>query len=343
MKTILVTGGAGFIGSNFCRHVLDTYPDYRLIVLDNLTYAGNVDALSAEHLDQHVDRVRFWYGNVRNADLVSMLVGQAEIVVHFAAETHVTRSIFDNALFYETDVLGTQAIANAATKAKNLERMIHISTSEVYGTAVAPLMDEQHPLNPQSPYASAKCGADRLVYSYWATYGTPCTIIRPFNVFGPRQHLEKLIPRFITSVILGEPLNIHGDGMAARDFTHVADLCRAIDLVMHAPKEQTIGEVFNVASGQERSINAIADDVRRVMGRSDAAARKVTERPGQVFRHTGDAAKIKRVLGWKPQETWESGLQNTIQWYADHRLWWERQMWARTVPITLLDGRVVYH
>ena len=169
MKTILVTGGAGFIGSNFCKHLLESYPDYRLIVLDSLTYAGNADALGGEHLGAHVDRVRFWYGNVRNADLVTMLVGQADMIIHFAAETHVTRSIFDNALFYETDVLGTQAIANAASKAKNLERMIHISTSEVYGTAITPSMDEQHPLNPQSPYASAKCGADRLIYSSWAT------------------------------------------------------------------------------------------------------------------------------------------------------------------------------
>jgi dTDP-glucose 4,6-dehydratase len=343
MTTILVTGGAGFIASNFCRHLLDTYPDYRLIVLDNLTYAGNVDAVGPEHLGEHVDRVRFWYGNVRNADLVTMLVGEADAIVHFAAETHVTRSIFDNALFYETDVLGTQTIANAASKAKNLKLMIHISTSEVYGTAATPLMDEQHPLNPQSPYASAKCGADRLVYSYWATYGTPCVIIRPFNVFGPRQHLEKLVPRFVTSVMLGEPLNIHGDGSAARDFTFVGDVCRAIDLVLHAPTQKTVGEVFNIASGTARSINEIADDVRRIMGQPEAAARRVTERPGQVFRHTGDAAKINRVLGWEARETWETGLRKTIDWYNSHRTWWERQMWARTVPITLLDGRVVYH
>jgi len=343
MKNILVTGGAGFIGSNFCKQVLEAYPDCHVTVLDCLTYAGNADALEAEHLDKNADRVRFWYGNVRNADLVGMLVGQADIVVHFAAETHVTRSIFDNALFYETDVLGTQTIANAVTKAKNVQLMIHISTSEVYGTAAASLMDENHPLNPQSPYASAKCGADRLVYSYWATYGTPCVIIRPFNVFGPRQHLEKLIPRFITSVILGEPLNIHGDGSAARDFTFVTDVCRAIDHVIRAPREKVIGEVFNVASGAARSIKSIADDVRRVMGRPDAEARSVTERPGQVFRHTGDSSKIRRDLGWEPHETWESGLQKTAKWYLGHRSWWERQMWARTVPITLLDGRVVYH
>ena len=142
MSTILVTGGAGFIGSNFCKHIVETYPDYRLIVLDSLTYAGAADAVAAEHLGGHVDRVRFWYGNVRNADLVSTLVAQADLIVHFAAETHVTRSIFDNALFYETDVLGTQTIVNAASKAKNIKLMIHISTSEVYGTATTPSMDE---------------------------------------------------------------------------------------------------------------------------------------------------------------------------------------------------------
>ncbi|HUA55514.1 MAG TPA: GDP-mannose 4,6-dehydratase [Candidatus Sulfotelmatobacter sp.] len=343
MKTILVTGGAGFIGSNFCRYILEKDRDCRLLVLDSLTYAGDVDALGANQLDERADRVKFWYGNVRNADLVATLVEQADIVVHFAAETHVTRSIFDNAVFYETDVMGTQTIVNSVIKAKNVKLMIHISTSEVYGTAISPLMDENHPLNPRSPYASAKCGGDRLIYSYWETYGAPCVIIRPFNVFGPRQHLEKLIPRFITSVILGEPLTIHGDGSAARDFTYVGDICRAIHRVMGAPREQVLGEVFNVASGVGRSIVEIADDVRRLMGKAEAAARYVPERPGQVSRHAGDAAKIKRVLGWQPEESWESGLQKSIEWYLANRAWWERRMWARTVSITSLDGQINYY
>ena len=181
MKTILVTGGAGFIGSNFVRYILDKYDCYRVVVLDLLTYAGSMDNLPTEQLEKE-GRFVFWFGNVRNADLVDTLVSQAHIVVHFAAETHVTRSIYDNLLFFETDVLGTQVIANTVLKySDRIERFIHISTSEVYGCALTEVMDENHMLMPMSPYASAKVGADRLVYSYWATYQIPAVIIRPFN------------------------------------------------------------------------------------------------------------------------------------------------------------------
>jgi dTDP-glucose 4,6-dehydratase len=213
MHTLLVTGGAGFIGSNFVHYIRKKYPDYSVIVLDALTYAGTMDNLPASINEE--DNFSFWYGNVRNAELVDSLVAQSDIVVHFAAETHVTRSIFDNLLFFETDILGTQAVANAVVNhIRKVKRFIHISTSEVYGTAHADLMDEEHPLMPMSPYASAKAGADRLVYSYWATYDIPAVIVRPFNNFGPHQHLEKAIPRFVTSCILDEPLTVHGDGTA---------------------------------------------------------------------------------------------------------------------------------
>ena len=231
MKTFLVTGGAGFIGSNFVHHLFHKYPDYRILVLDLLTYAGSVDNLPTDFHDASSSgRIEFWYGDVRNASLVDNLVRRADVVVHFAAETHVTRSIFDNHHFFETDVLGTQVISNAVLRAENVDRFIHISTSEVYGTADSSLMDEQHPLMPLSPYAAAKAGADRLVYSYWATYQLPATIVRPFNNFGPRQHLEKAVPRFVTSCLLDEPLRVHGDGSAARDWIYVQDTCEAIDL-----------------------------------------------------------------------------------------------------------------
>ena len=175
---------------------------------------------------------------MRNASLVDTLVEQADVVVHFAAETHVTRSIYDNYHFFETDVLGTQVVANSVLKhIKHIDRFIHISTSEVYGTARAPRMDEEAPLMPMSPYASAKAGADRLVYSYWATYNLPAVIVRPFNQFGPRQHLEKVIPRFITSCLLDEPLRVHGDGSAARDFIYVEDTCRALDCLAHCDRD----------------------------------------------------------------------------------------------------------
>ena len=238
-ETILVTGGAGFIGSNFVHHVMQHMPEARVIVLDALTYAGSIENLPEASLREEDERVLFRYGNVMNADLVDALIAESTYVVHFAAETHVTRSIYDNKQFFETDVLGTQVIANAVLRHRNtIKRFVHISTSEVYGTAVTPLMDEDHPLNPMSPYASAKCGADRLVYSYWQTYDLPITIIRPFNNFGPRQHLEKAVPRFITSAILGEPLTVHGDGSAARDFVFVEDVCRAVLAVLNAPSEK---------------------------------------------------------------------------------------------------------
>jgi dTDP-glucose 4,6-dehydratase len=256
----------------------------------------------------------------------------------------VTRSIYDNYIFFETDVLGTQTIANAVLKYKDtVERFIHISTSEVYGTAVREAMDEDHPLMPMSPYASAKAGADRLVYSYWATYEQPVTIIRPFNNYGPYQHLEKAIPRFITSCMLNEPIRVHGDGGAARDFVFVEDLCRAIDSIAHADVSLVKGEVFNVASGMHRSILSIARDIVRMMGKDESIIQFVGDRPGQVFRHTGDIRKIQRVLGWQPNITWEEGLERTIAWYRNNRPWWEKQLWMRAVPIITKSGKKELH
>lgn len=345
-KTFLITGGAGFVGSAFVEHILTTYPRSRVVVVDALTYAGAIDSLPHDLvLDSRSDRrLAFWYGNVRNGELMSTLIGEADIVVHFAAETHVTRSIFDNAVFFETDVLGTQTVANAIVKAQGrTELFIHVSSSEVYGTALTERMDETHPLNPGSPYASAKCGADRLVHSYHATYAIPAVIVRPFNLFGPRQHLEKLIPRFITSVLLGEPMTIHGEGTAARDFTYAEDLCHALDLILQAPRERVVGEVFNVASGQHHTIRDIAEDIRQIMGRPDAPLLFLPDRPGQVQRLTGDWSKINRVLGWRPHHDWRRGIEKTAAWYAANGAWWEKQMWARTIPIVMPDGRVVRH
>lgn len=343
-RTILITGGAGFIGSNFVGYLTQAYPDYRIIVLDLLTYAGSMDNLPPAMCKADDPRYQFWYGNVCNADLVNTLVAQSDIVVHFAAETHVTRSIYDNLVFFQTDVLGTHTIANAVLKNRErIERFVHISTSEVYGTAEAPLMDEDHPLKPMSPYASAKAGADRLVYSYWATYGIPAVIVRPFNNYGPRQHLEKVTPRFITSALLGETLGVHGEGLAARDFIHVDDTCRAIDLVMHAPAATVSGEVFNVASGQDRSILSIAQDVVRLAEYDSASITFRGDRPGQVIRHTGDCAKIRRVLGWEPRIGWEDGLRATMQWYRDNVAWWDKQKWMRSIPIVTSEGKLEQH
>jgi dTDP-glucose 4,6-dehydratase len=344
-RTVLVTGGAGFIGSNFVRYLYNNYPDYKIIVLDALTYAGHVSNLPVDLNDvNHDERIAFWYGNVRNGELVDTLVSQSDVVVHFAAETHVTRSIYDNFLFFETDVLGTQTVANAVLKyRKRIERFIHISTSEVYGTACKEFMDEDHPLMPMSPYAAAKTGADRLVYSYWATYQIPVIIVRPFNNYGPYQHLEKAIPRFVTSCILDEPLRVHGDGSASRDYIFIEDTCTAIDLIIQADIEEVQGEVFNVASSVHRSILSIAQDVVKLMGKDESLITYVGERPGQVFRHTGDITKMKDTFGWEPKTPWEDGLKKTIAWYQEHRKWWERQLWMRSVPIITKSGKRELH
>lgn len=344
-KTILVTGGAGFIGSNFVKHIYHKYPNYKIIILDVLTYAGDISNLPIDfNNNNHSERIIFWYGNVRNGELVDSLVSQSDVVIHFAAETHVTRSIYDNLLFYETDVLGTQTVTNSVLKYRdNVERFIHISSSEVYGTARKKYMDEEHPLMPLSPYASAKAGADRLVYSYWATYGIPAIIIRPFNNYGAYQHLEKVIPRFITSCILNEPLKVHGDGSAARDYIFIEDTCEAIDIIMHEDIKKIKSEVFNIASGTHRSILSIAKDVVRMMDNDESLITFVGDRPAQVLRHTGDIKKMKRIFNWQPKTKWQEGLEKTIQWYKKNRSWWEKQLWMRAVPIISKSGKKELH
>jgi dTDP-glucose 4,6-dehydratase len=340
-QTILVTGGAGFIGSNFVHYLFNRFPEYRIKVLDALTYAGDVANLPVGGFEG--GRMEFVYGDVRNGELVNALVAESDMVVHFAAESHVTRSIYDNRLFFETDVLGTQTVASAVTRyADRIDRYIHISTSEVYGSAISEKMDEQHPLDPRSPYAAAKCGADRLVYSYWATYEIPAVIVRPFNNFGPRQHLEKLIPRFITSCLLGEPLTVHGDGAAARDFIFVEDHCEALVALMKAPREKVIGDVFNIGTGVHRSINEIAASVRKAMG-VDPGEERIGDRPGQVFRHTCDGAKLERVVGFKPRTSFEEGMARTVAWYRANENWWRAQMWMRHIPIILPSGKKELH
>jgi dTDP-glucose 4,6-dehydratase len=342
MKRILVTGGAGFIGSNFVHYMYERYPDYHFKVVDSLTYAGNVENLPDGGFG--TERYEFWYGDVRNGELMDTLVGDSDVVVHMAAETHVTRSIFDNRLFFETDVMGTQAVANAVAKHRErVQRFVHVSTSEVYGSAVQPAMNEEHPLNPMSPYASAKCGADRLVYSYAATYGIPTVIVRPFNNYGPRQHLEKAVPRFITSCLLGEPLTVHGDGSAARDWLFVEDHCEALDAIVHADEALVAGKTFNVGSGRHISILEVAQKVAAAMGVSEDQIAFLGDRPGQVFRHTCDATRLRETLGWECRTTFEEGLEKTAAWYRNNEQWWRPQMWMRHIPIVTASGRREMH
>lgn len=342
MKTILVTGGAGFIGSNFVNYIFHKYPDYKLIVLDALTYAGNVENIASEV--RKSDRFEFWYGDINNLDLTSDLVGRSDIVVHFAAETHVARSLYSHRVFFTTDVLGTQSVTNAVLKhTGRIERFIHISTSEVYGSAAYEPMDEDHPLNPTSPYAAAKAGADRLVYSYIFSHNISGVIIRPFNNYGPRQHLEKVVPRFITSCLLGEPLTVHGDGSAARDWIYAEDTARAIDLAIHAPREKVVGEVFNIGTGRALSILEIANRILTEFGLKDDRLDFMIDRFGQVQKHISSVDKAEKVLGFRTSVKFEDGLKETIKWYKDNRTFWEKQVMMRKVPVKAQDGSTLWY
>lgn len=342
MRTLLVTGGAGFIGSNFIKYWHEHYPDDLIIVLDALTYAGNIDNFT-EKL-RNSNGFEFWCGNVTNDELVSNLVARATVVIHFAAETHVARSIFDNKMFYSTDVIGTQTVANAVVKHHStVERFIHISTSEVYGTALTMPMTEEHPLNPMSPYASAKTGADRLVYSYWATYGIPAVIVRPFNQYGPRQHLEKAVARFITSALKNEPLTIHGDGSARRDWLHVDDTCERLDRIINAPIEKIKGNVFNIGSGLDLDILGIAQMILDMTGHPRDLITFIGDRLGQVQHHLSSTEKSEQILRIKPGRPLEEGIEQTIEWYKNNEDWWRRIEWMKNIKIMTKNGKMELH
>jgi dTDP-glucose 4,6-dehydratase len=264
--------------------------------------------------------------------------------VHFAAETHVARSLYLNRVFFITDVLGTQSVANAVLKhADTVDRFIHISTSEVYGTALAEPMGEGHPLEPTTPYAAAKAGADRLVASYVVSYGIPGVIIRPFNNYGPNQHLEKVIPRFITSAILREPFTIHGDGSAARDWLFVEDTADAVDRAIHAPLEKVRGEVFNLGTGISISVIEIAKKIADIFGLDGADFTFMDERFGQVQNHISSTDKAEKILGFRAKTAFGEGLQKTIEWYKNNRHLWEKQMAMRKVPVKAKDGKIVWY
>src|ERR671916_2656626 len=262
-KRVLVTGGAGFISSNFIRHLLASTP-YEIVSLDALTYAGNLENLA--DVMSH-ERLSFVHGDIRDADLVRDVVAEVDVIVNAAAESHVEKSIErGGSEFVRTNVEGTQILLDAI-RAAPVERFILISSSEVYGSAAYAPMDEAHPLEPRSPYAATKAGADRLAYSYFVTYGLPIVIVRPFNNYGPRQHPEKVIPRFVTQALSDVPLTIHGDGHASRDWLYVEDDAEAIELLIAADLDGLAGEVINVATGVDISISEIADLVLDALGK----------------------------------------------------------------------------
>jgi dTDP-glucose 4,6-dehydratase len=327
-KRVLVTGGAGFIPSNFIRHLLVHTP-HHVVSLDALTYAGNLENL-AEVMSH--ERLSFVHGDVRDAALVRDVVANVDVIVNAAAESHVEKSIERGASeFVTTNVEGTQILLDAV-RAAPVERFILISSSEVYGTAERAPMDEEHPLNPRSPYAATKAGADRLAYAYWVTYGLPIVIVRPFNNYGPRQHPEKAIPRFITQALEDEPLTIHGDGHASRDWLYVDDDAEAIEAIIEAPLERVAGEVINVATGVDISISEVADLVLDAVGKPRSLRTHLPERLGQVDRHIGSTEKAARLAGWRARTSFAEGLERTVAWYRRNDAWWRAIRAAERQP-----------
>ena len=317
-KRVLVTGGAGFISSNVIRHLLDA-TGYDVVSLDALTYAGNLENLA--DVMSH-ERLAFVHGDIRDAELVSEIVAEVDVIVNAAAESHVEKSILEGASeFVTTNVEGTQVLLDAV-RAAPVERFVLISSSEVYGTAESAPMDEEHPLNPRSPYAATKAGADRLAYSYFVTYDLPIVILRPFNNYGPRQHREKVVPRFVTSALADEPLTVHGDGHASRDWLYVEDDAEAIVAAIEADLDSVAGEVINVATGVDVSVSEVADLVLSVLGKPASLKAYVDERPGQVDRHIGSTEKADRLLGWRARTSFVDGLERTVAWYRENEAWW---------------------
>jgi dTDP-glucose 4,6-dehydratase len=317
-RRVLVTGGAGFIPSNLILHLLE-HTDHEVVSLDALTYAGNIENLA--DVMSH-PRLSFVHGDIRDAELVQELVSGVDVIVNAAAESHVEKSILEGASdFVTTNVEGTQILLDAIRETP-VERFLLISSSEVYGTAETSPMDEKHPLLPRSPYAATKAGGDRLAYSYWITYGLPIVIVRPFNNYGPRQHPEKVVPKFITQALRGDALTIHGDGHASRDWLHVGDTASAIEGLIDAPLGPIAGEVVNIATGVDISVADIAELVLDAVGNPAATTVYVDERPGQVDRHIGSTDKLAELTGWRASIGFAEGLERTVAWYRENESWW---------------------
>ncbi len=321
-QRVLVTGGAGFIGSNFVHYFLTQHPDQRVVVLDALTYAGNLQNLAA-----YADDPRFTFirGDICDVETVKEAAQGCKWVINFAAETHVDRSILAAKSFVRTDVEGAYTLLEAA-RAVGVERFIQISTDEVYGNAEAPDGTgrpslETDALKPLSPYAASKAGADRLAFSYWATYGLPVVITRCSNNYGPYQYPEKQIPLFITNALNNRNVPLYGNGRATRDWVHVSDHCRALDLLLHAPAALVNGEVFNIGTGEEHSALDNAQLVLDLLERPHDLIRFVDDRPGHVQRHAVNTQKIRELLGWRPLVSFEKGIAETVHWYCEQEAW----------------------
>ena len=319
MKKILVTGGAGFIGSNFVRYMLNKYQDYKIVNLDLLTYAGNIKSL-----DDVKDNPNYLFvkGDIADNKLVDKIVSnnKIDVIINFAAESHVDRSITNPDIFVKTNVLGTQNLLEVAKKYKT-EKFFQISTDEVYGSlGKTGFFTEKTPLSPNSPYSASKASADLLVMAYHHTFGLNVNITRCSNNYGPYQFPEKLIPLFITNALDNKQVPLYGDGLNIRDWLFVEDHCSAIDTVLHKGKN---GEIYNVGGNNEKTNKYITDTILKYLGKDSSLIKYVADRLGHDRRYAIDATKIKEELGWQPQYKFEQAIEKTIEWYLNNKDWWQ--------------------
>lgn len=315
-KTLLITGGAGFIGSNFIHYILKKYVDIKIINLDKLTYAGNLENLRDFKDDS---RYEFVHGDIRDKKLVKETLAKVDMVVHMAAETHVDRSIMDAGEFVLTDVFGTFVLLEALRKSE-AELFLHVSTDEVYGSRDEGFFKEGDPLNPSSPYAASKAGADRLAHSYVVTYGLPIIIVRPSNNYGPYQYPEKFIPLFVSNAIEDKDLPLYGKGENVRDWLYVKDHCQAIELIL---QKGNMGEVYNIGANTEVRNIDVAQQIVNLLEKPQSLIKLVKDRLGHDMRYALDCTKIHE-LGWKPQTGFAEGLARTVRWYHDNTDWWKK-------------------
>ena len=322
MPNILVTGGAGFIGSNFVYYMLEKHPDYRIVCIDSLTYAGNLSTLEKALQNENF---RFVKADITDREAVDKLFGEENFtaVVNFAAESHVDRSIESPEVFLKTNILGTQVLMDMARKYGNI-RYHQVSTDEVYGDLPLDRPDlfftEETPIHTSSPYSSSKAGADLLVQAYHRTYGLPITISRCSNNYGPYHFPEKLIPLMIINALHGKKLPVYGDGLNVRDWLYVEDHCKAIDMILHGGR---IGEVYNIGGHNERANIDVVKTVLSILGKDESLITYVKDRPGHDMRYAIDPTKIKNELGWYPETTFENGIKKTVEWYLQNEDWWQ--------------------
>ncbi|MEK6910078.1 MAG: dTDP-glucose 4,6-dehydratase [Candidatus Aenigmatarchaeota archaeon] len=314
MKRILITGGCGFIGSNFVRYTAKKYPDYEIVVLDKLTYAGR-----KENLRDVLNRVEFVQGDICNQGDVEKAMNGCDIIINFAAETHVDRSIISSEPFILTEVLGVSRLLDAAKKF-NVEKLVQISTDEVYGSIETGSFKETDALDPRNPYAACKAGAELLVKSYYDTFNLPVIITRTTNNYGPYQHPEKLIPKIIINAILDKYIPLFGDGKQVRDWIFVLDNCEAIDMVLHKGKA---GEVYNIRGNNERTNLEVAKTILKKLEKSENLIKFVQDRLGHDRRYSLDDSKIQKEIGWTARTSFEDGVNKTVEWYVQNESWWK--------------------